>query len=279
MENDVQRSETSLKFSMLSCSYVGYIFCIASHFSFTAQQLQYRHKYQFNKLHSPYSSRYLLSFLRLRYPLLCLYSPFKIRALSPNLVHSLSSPPQFRRQGMDVWTCCQCRAANLLAIAPSCPICCHGRCSSGCRIGPPPQQLGSPGPQFPSQHHRSGHSYYTFSSPSNQSEYRLSSPPSYTPPSAPPRHASIVTTANTRRPPSARGRSHGSYNSVQGSQSALQQRLRQAPGGSNCRNMFAPPSMAGWWRCCQDEIDNDPALCPERCVLDGHEKCGGCYNY
>lgn len=170
----------------------------------------------------------------------------------------------------DVWTCCGCGAPNLMAIAPvACPVCNeHNRCQN-CRVGPPSPHLSSPGPLFPSQNYRSGHSYDT--------HHRLSSPPSWNAPSAPPRNASIATTANTYRTSSTRGLSYGSYNYAQGSQYALHQGSRGAPGGSHGGNVdpHTPPSMAGWWKCCRCGQRNNPDLCPERCSLDGHRKC--CY--
>lgn len=38
------------------------------------------------------------------------------------------------------------------------------------------------------------------------------------------------------------------------------------------------PSMAGWWICCSCESINNPALCPERCTLCPHYRCGDCVN-
>lgn len=174
---------------------------------------------------------------------------------------------------MDVWNCCVCKSSNLLAIAPACPVCNHRRCDN-CRRGPPPPEPGSPGPLFPSQYHGRGQSYYTPSPSSNETHYRLSTPPYYTPPSAPPKHASIATAANTRRPPSTRGPSYDS-------QYSLQQRTRGARGGSDGHNvqMHTPPSMAGWWKCCKDGNLNNPVLSPVKCTTDGHMKCGSCTKY
>lgn len=178
----------------------------------------------------------------------------------------------------DVWSCCQCKAPNLVAIAPTaCPICTHTRCGS-CSTGPPPQELGSPGPLFPSQHHRSGHSHYTLSPPSNQTHYRFASPTSYTPPSAPPRHASLGTSASAR-PSSTRGPSYDSYGSIPGSQYALQQWPRGARVGSESHNpqVCAPQPMTGWWKCCRDGHINNPILNPERCLNDNHKICCYCH--
>lgn len=180
---------------------------------------------------------------------------------------------------MDVWSCCQCGAPNLIATAPACPICTHPKCKD-CQRGPPPQELGSPHPLFPPQQHRLGHSYY-ISSPSNDTHYRLASPTSYNSPSTPSRHSSAVTTANTRRPLPTRGPSYGAYNTIQGSQYALQQSRRGVPPGSDGHNvqMYTPPPGAGWWRCCLNGHINNPGSNPERCRNDNHAKCGSCHFY
>lgn len=170
----------------------------------------------------------------------------------------------------DVWSCCQCKVSNLVAIAPACPNCDHKRCDS-CRIGPPTQD--SPSPLFPSQHHRSGHSYYTLSPPSNQAHYRFASSNFNTPPSALPRHASLGTSASTR-PSSTQGPSYDSYNSIQGSQYALQQWPRGARGGPESHNSYAPQPMTGSWKCCRDGRIN---ITPDRCPKDNHKRCGYCH--
>lgn len=164
---------------------------------------------------------------------------------------------------MDMWKCCKCGASgHLIATTPECPSCNnHIRC-----------------PYCTLQRIRSGHSYDTSSPTSNSTHYRVASPNSYTSPSAAPRHASIATTANTHRTSSTRGLSYGSYNYARGSQYAPHQGSHGAPGGSHGGDVdtYRPPSMAGWWKCCWCGERNNPVLCPERCSLDGHTRCGSC---
>lgn len=202
-----------------------------------------------------------------------LQSPFNCKVAASKSPLSTSIVYNLHATTMDVWTCCVCKIPNLMATAPACPICTHTRCGY-CVRGPPPQELGSPQPLFPSQYHGRGQSYYTPSPSSNETHYRLSTPPFYTPPSAPPKHASIVTAANTRRPLSTRGPSYEP-------QYPLQRQMRRARGGFDSHNIpiFTPPSMTGWWKCCHDGHVNNPSLSPEKCTLDGHIKCGYCHSY
>lgn len=165
-----------------------------------------------------------------------------------------------------MWKCCKCGASGLLiATTPECPSCNNHRRCSYC----------------PLQSRRSGHSYDTSSPTSNHTHYRVASPTSYTSPSAPPRNASLATTANTYRTSSTRGLSYGSYNYAQGSQYALHQGSRGAPGGSHGGyvDAYTPPPTAGWWKCCSCGHENNPILSPECCTQDGHMKCACCYKY
>ena len=44
------------------------------------------------------------------------------------------TPPQERRIPGDSWQCCQCRNANLNALADEvCPVCAHAKCGHSCR--------------------------------------------------------------------------------------------------------------------------------------------------
>ena len=161
---------------------------------------------------------------------------------------------------MDVWTCCECRANNLIATAPEkCPLCSHSRCHR-CTIGPPRASnpapfrrshvrhfpTASPGQAYPSSarsqqatlpSHLPSRSFYP--TPPHQSHPAL-------PPSIPP---SIPPAPSLQRDP----------------------RREHVAGTLSNR-----PSMAGWWYCHGCKHLNNPALAAGRCTMCGHSKCYAC---
>lgn len=168
-----------------------------------------------------------------------------------------------------MWNCCNCQAPNLIANSlERCPVCEHRRCPS-CTIGAPPADIGSPSPLLPP-------SRYSYATSSNQytSHQGLRPQNSYTPPSAPPRHASIF----AGRAPPPRGSPRSSTNAPAPPPPLYASRLSYpvASSPSYGTPMHNSPSMKGWWYCCEDGHFNNPVLSPLKCGNDGHLKCSQC---
>lgn len=227
---------------------------------------------------------------------------------SPKIHMAAPQPP--------TWSCCQCKAANLLANATRCPMpsCAHDKCQS-CREGPPSPRLGSPDPLFSSGQPRFIPSYgpssnYTYSIPINDCSTPRPMQPAQ--PSAAPRQYPL----GAFPPPVPGLRRNNTHNSTSGghpSTSAYGYSSVSASGyppvsasgfipnsraahfsnsggmaGYTQSSFASPPikggsgrhgrkpSMKGWWVCCQDGYENNPDLCPELCAMGDHRRCSQC---
>ena len=148
---------------------------------------------------------------------------------------------------MDVWTCCQCKATNLIALATKCPLCAHTRCDN-CRRGPPSRNDPAP---LQSRH-------ISHASPVSSSHQ-----PAY--PSSPP-HTTI---------PSHTGHSYSSPVSHSSSAPPLSSFRCDHHPGHPSSTAFSRPSMAGWWICCHCQNHNNPKLSGGRCLCS-HYRCTYC---
>lgn len=220
--------------------------------------------------------------------------------LAPNQTQMAAPPPP-------TWTCCQCKATNLTANATRCPMprCAHDKCHK-CREGPPSPRLGSPSPLFPSAQSLSISTYgptsqYTYSTTTN--DFSTPRPMQPSQPSTTPRQYPLG--AYPPPPPGLRRETHnnpsGPYSptSAYGYPSSSASRYLSNSGAaqvSNSRGMTgygrsslasprtsggrgrhgARPNMAGWWVCCHDEYENNPALCPDMCAMGDHQRCPRC---
>lgn len=90
-------------------------------------------------------------------------------------------------------------------------------------------------------------------------------------PSAPPHHPSLRM-AVTQPTPSS------SHTSQDGQPAGRHQTLHHSEHGHLVLSspMYELPSMDGWWECCQDEFENNPALSAQFCGKCRHKKCSGC---
>lgn len=84
-------------------------------------------------------------------------------------------------------------------------------------------------------------------------------------PSAPPHHPSLRM-AVTQPTPSS---SHTSQDVQPAGRPQTSHHPEQGP-------MYNLPSMDGWWECCQDEFENNPAFGSEFCGQCRHRKCYNC---
>lgn len=197
-----------------------------------------------------------------------------------------SSKPSFnlphRPSRMDVWTCCQCGAANLKWNAPDrCPTCTHYRCSQ-CQWGPP---------AFTNRRSGAGRPGTTTNSHTSQapakSASQLSRMPSRVPPFTP--SSPMKPSQSSTLVSNAGSPFKSSYPLDQGSgrgMIALPARSSNARGQaypstrqnnpSSSLKPSARPSMAGWWYCCRCNHLNNPALCGGRCTVCGHGKDDYC---
>lgn len=151
----------------------------------------------------------------------------------------------------DVWTCCQCEAANLIANSPErCPVCPHTRCDL-CKTGRP---------TFSNPHHLPSHpnTYHT-NSPVTQS-YRYS-----------PTTSSYMVSAS-RTP-----RYYTTTYPSSSSSSSYPPTATPTYNPSTSRDYASGrPSMRGWWVCCCCKQSWNPALASDRCPYDGHKRCPAC---
>lgn len=90
-------------------------------------------------------------------------------------------------------------------------------------------------------------------------------------PSAPPHHPSLRM-AVTQPTPSS------SHTSQDGQPAGRPHTLHHSEHGHLVlsRPMYDLPSMDGWWECCQDEFENNPAFSAEFCGRCRHRKCYDC---
>lgn len=90
-------------------------------------------------------------------------------------------------------------------------------------------------------------------------------------PSAPPHHPSLRM-AVTQPTPSS------SHTSQDGQPAGRPQTLHHSEHGHLVLSgpMYHLPSMDGWWKCCQDEFENNPAFGAEFCGQCRHRKCYDC---
>lgn len=87
-------------------------------------------------------------------------------------------------------------------------------------------------------------------------------------PSAPPHHPSLTMAV---KQPVSRPK-HTSQNVRPASRPQTSHHSDHCHPGLS-RPTYSPPSMAGWWKCCQDKYDNNPAFNPEFCAMCRHARC------
>ena len=200
----------------------------------------------------------------------------------------------------DVWSCCQCGAANHVANAPQkCPICGHMR-SSCCPIGQPPLPGGHPYRDYWLRHQSVSSSIARQDRPQSnsrpvqhnpQQQHRLSGQ------TLPSLHAAPHPTSSSS-PPSI-PRSKGSLKcgaaplavparhvppqalTLLSSPSGMTHHPKTQPSArvpSAIRRPCAQPSMKDFWYCCRSNSKhlNNPAYAKEYCSQCGHKKCSTC---
>lgn len=205
------------------------------------------------------------------------------------------------------WRCCKCLASNLTANATRCPMpsCAHDKCKD-CREGPPSPRLGSPGPLFPSAQLRSissygpnsQHTYFTTANDFSTPRPTQSSQPSvaprqyplgaYPPPPSGLRRETHNNLSGGYHPSSTHGYPSVSpsglasnfeaaqFPNSRGMTSYGQSSVTSPPTGGRRGRNGVRPNMAGWWICCRDGYENNPALCPDMCAMGDHERCPWC---
>lgn len=163
----------------------------------------------------------------------------------------------------DVWTCCQCKAANLDANADvKCPIFSHKKCSECPRerrtgISAALGMLGTP--SVPN----TALSYGPPASIARSAFSGISEDDS---------HAHIETPVP--------GLEHRSIFNDACQPDALPASLFTASGSARGPNVGPPrPSTVGWWVCSNCHNPNNPALAPEKCSVCAHTKCPHCIQY
>lgn len=169
----------------------------------------------------------------------------------------------------DVWRCCSCSGANLIANADvKCPVCSHLRCV-GCHTGPPtlsdntptsdtlPAYLTLPSiyKAVPRNSHLSKTTGYSFPNGAEQGTSGFLTTHVFP--------AGFNYTYASHFPP---GNTHRATDSSQS-------------GAGTVPSTHGRPSMAAWWTCHDCLQTNNPSLAPDRCSYCGHYKCGSCTTY
>lgn len=213
------------------------------------------------------------------------------------------------------WSCCECKASNIVPNATRCPLCSHDKCEH-CHEGPPSPER-SPSPLFsssksryisphPSSYHATTTLDFPISRPVQPSlpsvtpqQYALGAGPP--PPPGPRRNIHDNNGGGGGGYPSASAPGYPSasafgYSPISTSGSASNSRAgrySESGGRTGYGQSFTPssqisdgrgrdrkrPDMRGWWKCCQDGFVNNPELCPVLCATGDHRKCRNCTIY
>lgn len=169
----------------------------------------------------------------------------------------------------DVWRCCSCGGANLIANADvKCPVCSHPRCHA-CPTGPPTLADHTSTSESPSVYLPLPSTYGAVprhSYPSTNTGYALSN------------GAGKDTSGfwTTHLLPSGSNYSYTSSSSPVNTYGACS----SSRSGSGPRPYHhGRPSMTNWWTCHNCGQTNNPALAPEKCSNCTHSVCGNCTVY
>ena len=176
----------------------------------------------------------------------------------------------------DVWTCCQCRAPNLEANAPTkCPVCNHTRCSS-CKVGQSPLPGGHPYLELWSRSRAPREDVQALPRGSALEPYSLQPPGNALDASrGPVPHLSLQQESHAFRT----GAKYGTAWDVPAyPPPRYTMHLGDFCSFSPTIQTFPKPSTRGYWECCAtaDRHLNNPALTPDKCVMCPHMKCGNC---
>ena len=155
----------------------------------------------------------------------------------------------------DVWTCCQCKAANLEANSPTkCPACGkHDKC-----------------PQCPR-----GRQGLSSSTPT---EMLIPSCPDTIPRYIPPLYIDVSTCSISTMQPwdFSHGTSDNTYTDYS-ARSEIDPGTTVIEEGSAFEGyVLGRPSMRGWWVCSNCTMPNNPELAPQRCPNCGHYRSTCC---
>ena len=183
----------------------------------------------------------------------------------------------------DVWRCCQCQTANLLALADvKCPVCDHTRDAS-CKVGQPTPPGKRPYPD--SWSHGEGSHRITHRLPRTSS--LASDPRSLLQSAIDDRCGSVLEFCKqSYSGTSSSGSTYGTADAVPPfptpvflAHSSARHRAKDSGFSSTPSiHTLTTPSTKGWWYCCNGH-HNNPSLAPDRCSQCQHWRCGSCTLY